>query len=139
MTAGPAQYDVNWENPLPHSLPPRRTYLSEPGPQTKCVLLLLHGRGDNSADFADIFVQTFKQALSDDARQLISIVALEARDTAWWPAHHEGELKQCLAGLSWQHLLTCLLLPQRPTMPLMTSMVHISGLPCTVYTKSSSV
>lgn len=95
MTSEAAHYDFNWEEPLPHSLPPRRTYLSEPGPQTKCVLLLLHGRGDNAADFSDIFVNAFQQAFPDDAQKQISIVALEARDTAWWPAHHEGE-KPCL-------------------------------------------
>ncbi len=95
--------DLNWDDPLPHALTRRRTYGALPGARTKAALILLHGRGDNARDFAEVFVRAFRQRAPelfpsedavDDADESsgsgggISVVALEARDNAWWPASH---------------------------------------------------
>lgn len=88
------QYDVEWSEPLPHSLAQPKYYLSPISENTKALVIFMHGRGENIDDMVGVFLPTFAKRYGgvDDVRLAIetanssvSLMGLEARDNVWYP------------------------------------------------------
>lgn len=87
----------------PHAQSPTKYYLSYPSrSHTKAAVILMHGRGDNADDMADVFLPGLHKRYGGKESRLdeqsdrekdhgpVTLVAIEARDHSWYPQSHNG-------------------------------------------------
>lgn len=125
-----ASYDDAWDEPLPHSVSPRKEYLrralsgrwkGERRPQAAVVFV--HGRGDNIDDMVGVFLPVLARRfgghegvlppiedgngddVNEDAQQAspVALVGLEARDNIWYPQSHNVVGEEALINDVYQH------------------------------------
>jgi hypothetical protein len=95
-------YDVEWDDPLPHAHSPTKFFLSRMKQgRTKAVAIFVHGREDAISDMVGVFLPTLYKRYGGNEGQIhddnededshacqVAIVGIEARDYYWYPASH---------------------------------------------------